>query len=202
MEWSVDNALTLIGLLGGVTAFGIGLRQYRKAQHWKRAEWVAQEMKGFLGDHSVQVSLQIIDWGARRVCLFPDRERIEERYAVVTDDSVAKALRQHDDKSRFTEDEVAIRDAVDRFLDGIERFESYVTAGLIEDRDLRPYLHYWAYHISASQPGDRRVDRLVQLKQYADYYGFSGARSLLSRLGADPYQSAKQKLSGSGAPAA
>jgi hypothetical protein len=48
-QWKPEDLLKAVALLGAAIAFGIGLFQYRRAQQWKRAEWVAQEMKLLFG---------------------------------------------------------------------------------------------------------------------------------------------------------
>ena len=61
-EWLVnlqaDEQIKLMALIGAAIAFVSGLVQYRKAQQWKRAEWVAQEMAGLgrAGERTVRVA--------------------------------------------------------------------------------------------------------------------------------------------------
>jgi hypothetical protein len=45
-----ENQLKMAALLGASAAFMVGLIQYRKAQRWKRMEWVAKEMDVFFAD--------------------------------------------------------------------------------------------------------------------------------------------------------
>jgi len=180
--WTIENILKAIALGGGVGAFLVGLWQYRRSQQWKRAEWVAQEMKELLGDPVVQAALQMIDWGSRRVLLFPHRECFEDRFVEVTDDAVQRALIHHEVHGPFTDQEIAIRDAFDRLLDGFERLESYAATGLVSDSDIYPYLSYWAVEITRAKSGDPNADRVVQLRQYMRDYGFLGADRLLCRL--------------------
>lgn len=182
MEWKTDDILTAVALIGGAIAFILGLLQYRKAQQWKRVEWVAQEMKLFFSDPMVQNALQMIDWGERRILLFPHREKFEDRYVVVSGEDVKLALLPHDERPKYTEVEAAIRDCFDRFLDGIERFESYVATGLVRPADLEPYLSYWGYHIAAAREGDPKVERLVQLRKYMGRYGYIGTSRLIQQL--------------------
>lgn len=66
--WTPDDLLKAATLLGAAVAFVIGLIQYRRAQQWKRAEWVAQEMKGVFSDPLVQAALTMIDWGQPTWC--------------------------------------------------------------------------------------------------------------------------------------
>jgi hypothetical protein len=184
--WTPDHLLTAITLAGGAAAFLIGLLQYRKSQHWKRAEWVAHEMKAFLAAPLVQAALQMIDYPDRQVLLFPEREKIEDRHRAVTDQVVREALRPHDETRRFTDDEIAIRDAFDGLLDGLERWDSYVRTGLIADGDVRPYLDYWAKRILSPDPADGAMERLVALRSYMHLYRFDNATQLLQRLQEPP----------------
>src|SRR5438270_7219372 len=93
-----DDLLKLLVLLGAVVAFVVGLAQYRRAQHWKRVEWVAQEMKGLFADPTVQAALLMFDWGSRRIPLYPDRKEESERSVPLTNEVVAQALLIHEDR--------------------------------------------------------------------------------------------------------
>jgi hypothetical protein len=178
-----DEAIKLLALVGGSIAFIAGLLQYRKAQRWKRAEWVAQEMQAFFTDQRVAAALRMIDWGARRIELYPERADPAARTVYVRDDELAKALENHEDRPHgFTEDEATIRDVFDHFLDRLERINSFVETHLVSISDLRPYLSYWARNIKAARDGDPKVDRLVQLKRYMKIYGYAGVEKLFTQL--------------------
>lgn len=64
-NWQAANALTLIGLCGGLIAFLFAFYQYVRSQRWKRAEWVAAEVTRFLDDPKVDAALKMLDWGER-----------------------------------------------------------------------------------------------------------------------------------------
>src|SRR4051812_35100953 len=168
MEWKPDDYLKLLVLVGAAVAFAVGLAQYRRGQQWKRAEWVAQEMKALFGDPVVQAALLMIEWGGRRIPLYPGRPAEGDRYVRLTNKAVADALRLHDEgESGFTDEEADIRSAFDRFLDGLERFHSYVETGLVELSDLRPYLKYWAAALRQRRAEDHRIARLtVYMRRY------------------------------------
>jgi hypothetical protein len=120
-------------------------------------------MKDFFEDDRVQRTLQLIDWGVRRIQLSaPEGESSGK--VVVTRALQVRALRPHtflqpdasdsdaaDSDSemvaadgemagestegyveKFEPAEVAIRDCYDTFLDGLERFSSYIRTGLVE----------------------------------------------------------------------
>ena len=178
-----EEQLKAIALAGAALAFIVGLLQYRSTQRWKRAEWVAAEMDAFFQDPKIQAALRMIDWGARRVELYPDRKPREDRFVVVTDDRLAEALEAHERRpGGFSEDEVTIRDVFDYFLDRLERIQSFVEAGLVRISDVSPYLRYWAVDILGAQPGDPKVERLVQLRAYIHRYRYTGVHTLLTKL--------------------
>lgn len=186
-QWHPDDLLKAIALVGAAIAFAIGLVQYSRAQQWKRAEWVAQEMKQLFSDPIVQAALLMIDWGSRRILLYPDREKVEKRYVQLTNETVARALMPHEKRQgddRFTSLEADIREAFDRTLDGLERFHSYVATGLVRISDLQPYLKYWAVNLTRDRINTAGEDRIVNLKAYMDKYGFDGAYKLLKDIAA------------------
>lgn len=184
-DWKPTDLLQVLTLIGAGFALIVGLLQYRRAQQWKRAEWVATEMKELFGDPQVQAALRLLDWAAQRVLLYPDRTEESDRYVLLTNEAVAKALMHHDDRpDGFSQLEADIRVAVDRALDGFERFHSYVDTGLVELSDLRPYLKYWAlklFRAKTPRPADHRIARLLA---YMESYGYDGAIDLLRRIAA------------------
>jgi hypothetical protein len=189
-EWKPDDLLKALVFLGAAIAFIVGLAQYRRAQHWKRAEWVAQEMKSFLGDPVVQAVLLMLDWGSRRIPLYPHREEETDRYVLLTNEVVADALMVHDDRPNgFSDLEGDIRAAFDRALDGLERFHSYVDTGLVELSDLRPYLKYWAVQVCRPRAPRPNEHRFARLTAYMDRYGYEGAHDLLKRIAAAEHSS-------------
>jgi hypothetical protein len=184
-EWTPDDLVKMIVFLGAAVAFLVGLAQYRRAQHWKRVEWVAQEMKGLFGDPVVQAALLMFDWGSRRIPLYPERKEEQERSVLLTNEIVADALMLHDDRPNgFSELETDIRGAFDRALDGLERFHSYVDTSLVELRDLRPYLKYWAVQLCRPRAPRPKEHRLARLRAYMQRYGYEGALALLERIAA------------------
>jgi len=179
MRMPTKDELAVLALVGGIVGFTVALYQYRVAQRWKRAEWVAGEMRGFLDDPWVRVACTLIDWGARKVHLPP--AATEE--VLVTDDEIRMALVHHQERPNgFSPKEALIRDTFDRFLDGIERCAAHVRSRLVSETDFAPYLSYWAFHIQTARAGDPKVDRLVQLKVFARNYGYVGALELIETL--------------------
>ena len=65
----------------------------------------------------------------------------------------------------------------------LDRFETFIKAGLIASKDVEPYLDYWIERISLRHPSSRDQPRLQQLGEYIRAYDFAGVIDLLARFG-------------------
>ncbi len=118
------------------------------------------------------------------VLLLPTHPDPEKQHVIVTDEMVSQALMHHADHQdrfgNFTDAEAAIRDAFDGFLGGLDRFETFIVARLVEIEDVAPYLDYWLEHLSIKDASDDE-QRLVALNNYIEVYGFDGVTNLIAR---------------------
>jgi hypothetical protein len=195
-EW-ISSAVTLIVLLGG-------LYQYRRSQLWKRAEFIAGEMKSFFADRHVIEALTMIDWSTRRINLLGSLSVDPKDWARVTREKQNGALLPHklkpaapdkthadseqindpeqtadSDLAGYSREEVAIRDAYDAFLDGLERFAGFLNTGLVTVSDLRPYLRYWLDDIADQSTNQADNEWAFWLLSYVHFYKFTGTQDLL-----------------------
>jgi hypothetical protein len=175
--------LEIVKIAGAVAAFVIGLAQYRKAQRWKRAEFVAGEVKDFNALSEVRNAKRMLDWTTRYVDLYPERDDPEERRVRVTDDVLIAALKPHSRVKRFSPDGARIRDTFDEFFGRLERFENFIAADLISMKECEPYLAYWLDIIGNREKGARRPALARALQTYIKAYEFDGVESLLARFG-------------------
>lgn len=196
----LDDYLKILALLGALIAFGVGLLQYWKAQRWKRAEFLANEMKDFFATPRVQKALLLIDWGCRKIQLLEDCPA-DESWVTVTRQMQTMGLRPHvlldrtgSDSETFTVDEsasrggftqsqAALRDCYDAFLDGLERFASYAKAGLIDVSSLRPYIGYWVDDISSPTENADDAAWCAALLTYVSFYRFGDVLWLFDAFG-------------------
>ena len=187
----VKSFVTVAGAVGSFIVFSVGVSTYLRTEKWKRAEFLANEMKEFLTSPRVQRALLLIDWGYREIQLIEDRTADESR-VIVTRQLQTMGLRPHtlleragsdpevfatdDGVSRvgFTQSQAAIRDCYDAFLDGLERFASYVEAGLIDVASLRPYIGYWIDDISSRTENPEDAAWCAALLTYISFYRFDG----------------------------
>lgn len=177
------NPEILIQLLAVlISAFIVlkGIREYKEAQRWKKLEFVSKEIKEFFNDAEIKRALQMLDWNACSVPLNPGEIGDETKFSC-SDEKILDALRTHDQKSRFTPEEVVIKKIFDNFLDKLTMFENYIETGLINAKDIQPYLEYWIKILA--DPKNDRKDKKVrdQIWKYIDQYGYKKVRSLCHR---------------------
>ena len=191
--------VSILGFGGTITALLFGVFQYRRSEKWKRAEFVAKEIKEFESDPVVRNALLMIDWGARKInlTLVPDQQF--ENFVDVTREMQRNALMPHpcktiDDSETSTGDadgpvrgfnsvEALIRDAYETLLDHLERFGNFVRSGLVSKEEFEPYLIYWLQAMTADE--GTREDRSwrLALLTHISFYQYSGVRHLFKVYG-------------------
>jgi|SRR5665213_216051 len=202
--------VSLGSLILAVVAGVVGLNSFLRNERWKRAEFLAKEMKDFFADARIQKTLTLIDWGIRRVQLLPE-DGPDKGWVIITRELQVRSLRPHtllqstgsdpemavDPTSakvdlaregyadRFTHAEAAIRDCYDGFLDGLERISSYVRTGVVDISTIRPYLGYWIDDIYSSTENKPDAAWTAALLTYITFYQFEGVLWLFKKMGRD-----------------
>ncbi|HEV7674773.1 MAG TPA: hypothetical protein VGQ12_09600 [Candidatus Angelobacter sp.] len=179
---SSPNVLEIIKVSGAAIAFCVGLWQYSRAQRWKRVEFVASEMKSFFNDESTKAAMFMLDWSQKEIELYRHRKPDDDRAEWVTYEIVASALNTHPDAT-YDEVQSPIREIFDSFLGSLERFESFIESGVVDQEDLRPYLHYWTKLISGNDEKFPLVKRklLPQLCTFAAHYRYKKVLNFVNR---------------------
>ena len=201
--------VSFFGFIGAISAFTFAIFQYRKAEKWKRMQFVADEVRDLEADPIIQNALLMVDWGVRKINLFliPDPEPND--YVKITRDVQWRALLPHPLKQKYGEyqaktkmdiegtsgeirpgrdlgfhvTEARIRDTYDALLTRLDRLETFIAADLIRSDELRPFILYW---IDALTSMDGPVDDATwrcTLLTYIDYYKYTGVHSLFERYG-------------------
>jgi len=187
--------VSIVALISTLLAAGIALSGYLRSERWKRAEFVAREMKEFFDNARIRNALLLIDWGSRRIQLLDEDDeahgnvRVTRQLqvgALLPHTLVNEAASDCDSEGtmrRYTIVEAAIRDCYDAFLDGIERFSSYVQTGLIDVEQLRPYLQYWIDDIHEPAKDEDDAAWSAALLTYIAFYRFHGVQWLFRAFG-------------------
>jgi hypothetical protein len=147
----------------------------------------------------------MIDWARRRINLAQSSELPERDWPLITRDVLWRALLPHTIKSiaaadsaaddgamdgegrvgEFTKLEVMLRDTFDTFLDGLERFASFVDSRLVTADEFRPYLAYWIDDLATDQGDSDDARWRCVLLTYIHFYRFDGVVRIFNALGHD-----------------
>ncbi len=176
--------IAIVGIAGGLIAFGAGLWQYRRAQQWKRAEFVAEQMKSFESNLKIRLALQMLDWNSRTYELATG-EAGATTDTIIDDELLASALVHHTTRpDGFRPPETQIRDCFDALFAHLERFEHYIQTGLVTPGDIRPYLEYWLDILGNRESGRKPEAFYDSLRSYLCGYGYDGVQQLLDQFNA------------------
>jgi hypothetical protein len=175
----VEVLLKVVGVIGALVVFIIGLIRYQKDQKWKRAELAAKEYKEFKSDTMVRNTLRMIDLInfniEREIELFPDHPDYDKKFRLVDWEIVKSALRtdelENNDKEKVTKEEIAIRDNVSHFLSYFERFEQFLNAKLFTAEELEPYIKPWISKLENES-----------VNNYIKKNSFKGTQDLIERF--------------------
>jgi hypothetical protein len=180
---SFSNWIEVLKLFGAAAAFSIGLRQYTKAQVWKRLEFVGAEMRAFFDDVAVRSALTMLDWRKKKIALFKYRDEDDRLQKVDVDyETVAGAL-GIDPRAQYSKVQSAIREVFERLLEFLARFEGFIEVDAVKPRDLNAYLDYWVKLLSGNDLHSPDVTKKVlpQLWTFIDYYGYNDVRRFVNR---------------------
>ena len=129
---TLDEFTYVVKVAGGVgsfVVFCIAVSTYYRTERWKRAKFLAHEMKEFFATVGVQRALLLIDWGERRIRLLenvPDDQAVipvnramqvrglRPHVLVTGNESDADSMVVNDasDSDRFSQPEAAIRGCI------------------------------------------------------------------------------------------
>lgn len=183
MDPSWGDIPTWIGLVAAYVAFRAGLAQYRTAQEWKRAEFVAAEMKAFFADPQIATALMLIDYSVIR--LDGDGKRSKDGW-VFDDEKIVRSLAVHTkftgEIEKFGVDEMVARMAFDSLLTALERLDHYLKTRLIELKDLKVYLEYWIDKMGNPATGWKPPAFYDALSSFIKAYGYAGVEHLFAEF--------------------
>lgn len=182
MGCALDLDLTIKAVAVLVSSFVLikGICEYKKAQQWKKLEFVSKEMKDFFNDFNTKRALILLDWNSNTLqTLKNEVENKEEFY--FDDDIILKALKTHKEINAFTDEEVVIKKLFDDLFDKISTFESYIQTGLINTEDVLPYLNYYINILA--NPKNERKSKEVRDKiwAYVAEYEYVNVRNFCHR---------------------
>jgi hypothetical protein len=181
-QWLRDpeKLLQLLALVGGLTAFAIGLHEFRQEQRWKRLEYFTGLLGSFEAEPEVRNALQMLEYNQPRVCM-PEEAAEDPRCFVATDSLLMSALEgsMHNRVLRPEEHQVVY--SLDRLLTALERLDYLQEEGFVAEEARHPTVAYWISLI-----GDRRNQAkppAVRAKvcEYVRFFEYAGTLRLVAR---------------------
>ena len=158
----LENHKELLTLLVAVVGGAFALWRWREDQRWRRVQQAQTLVKEFLQKENTKKAFEILD---------VDGEVVEfgSTTIEITDDFLVGAISTFDQKKNNTEMELIVRGILDEFFDDLSIFQTHVDAGLIELKDIKPYLEYWIRELTGH--GQLRGNSFAQ--QTLKYLRFS-----------------------------
>ncbi len=155
--------------------------QYSKAQKWKKAEFLAKEIKEFNNDLDVQNAFLMLDWNV--IDITTSKSTVEGIEKFNFNDEIFEKSLKHHSETLFTPEEAVIRLIMDSFLFKLGMFRNYIKSKLITAEDLRPYLIYWVENIGDVNNSRKSKNVRLQLWKYINYYGYESVIELCENYG-------------------
>lgn len=159
-----------------------GIYEYTKAQKWKKAEFVSKEIKEFYSDFDIKRAMILLDWNSNDIELKANEIGIETKL-YFTDNLIISSLQTHRESPTFSNEEIVIKGIFDTLFDKLSTFENYIETGLINVKDIKPYLIYWIKIIADNQNDRKPKEVRTQIWKYIDEYGYDNVRVLCNKFG-------------------
>jgi hypothetical protein len=174
--------------------------QAREQQNWKKAEFLANQVKDFYADKVIERVTHIVDWRTCKIKFSENAEPVlsvhdnvehskaENEQSLRTEffDKnlvviISQALRIHGDNDPFTETEIVVRDNFDWFFFRLGQFQHMIVSGLFSYEEVEIHLNY-VLDLFSGGLGDEHVSpELTQnIIAYTKKYSFPAAESLIN----------------------
>lgn len=181
----IEFSLKVIGIPIAIWSFIRAVLEFRNAQRWKKAEFLAKEAKEFFADKNVTRALTILDYRENDLPVF-NAEIPGITHIHFNQEILLKALSIDKNVEEFSAEDRLIRQIVDEFLTKLSYFNRYIDTKLITLEDLKPYLKYWINILGNPNSGKRSRTVMKQLWAFIDYFEYDEVRSLVNRFGFEP----------------
>ena len=184
LDWIVR-----IGVLSGFVIFGVGLWQYGQSQKWKRAEFLLNEIRLFEPKQNIVNVRRMLDNDEATVFLYGEKnaDGKQEPAVSINRSTLSDALTEPSElKRQHTDDERAIRIALNSYLSHLDHFNNVIDSGLVRKNELKLYLDHYLDILG----NDRNMKLSPELRRklwvYMNAKGYRGAINLLKKFGYRP----------------
>ncbi|MGA8222509.1 MAG: hypothetical protein WB780_12715 [Candidatus Acidiferrales bacterium] len=150
-------------------------------------------MKIFYDDRAVRASMHMLDWRKKKFPLYKFRDEDDDEAVTVEYADIAVALGTSP-AAHYDKKQSAIREAFERFLEYLARFEGFLSEKAVKPTDLNPGLDYWVKLLSGHDTHSPEVTKevLPSLWKFIDFYGYRDVRRFVDRYHAVAFPELKE----------
>lgn len=175
-----EKWLQLVTLVGGLTAFAIGLNEYRQEQRWKRLEYFTQLMQSLESEPEVRTALNLLEYNQPSICA-RDEGPDATRCFVATDSLVLAALDGSMHHRVLTPNEHTVIYSLDRLLTALDRIDYLQSEGFVSEEVRHPTVGYWISLVGDRRNAAKPAAVRARLCQYVSFFEYRGALRLVAR---------------------
>lgn len=183
-----DLSIKALGVLVALIGAIIALKEYRTSQNWKKAEFLAKEMKEFFDDFDVKRALWMLDWPKFTIPLSESEMINGLKVIEVDNDLLLTSLTYHEDRPKgcmnsyegnYSATETRIRIIFDTFFQKLGTFQKHVDNKLFTYDDLEQYIAYYI-KIIADKTNNRKSSQMKdQIMEFIHKYDYKPVEKLL-----------------------
>jgi len=187
-----ENVIHLLTLVGAVVAFGLGLREYREDQRWKRLALFNEQLQVFEAEPAIGDALVMLDYRDPHVCVAEDAVPDPARRCMqVTDSLMLGALSGILEGRVLSDHEHQVVYALDRLLTALDRIDYLHAQGFLGSEVQHPTVAYWISLIGDRRAKTRPPEVHRKLCDYVREMAYVGALRLVAQ-----YTPAEQRVEG------
>jgi hypothetical protein len=172
-------------IIGAMVAFFIALHQYRKAQEWKRKEFILTFYSNALNNYNVKRGMRMLDWN--RIDIPLQEGEIEGKNNFWFDDELLRSsLKNHfemDASDGFSDEEAIVRLVMDEFFEKLGSCYPFIQAGLIKKEDVIEDIRYWIDIIGDENNQSKNTKTRTLLWKYLIVYKYGNTINLCKLFG-------------------
>lgn len=187
IEWNqvIESIIKYGAIVGGLFGFYKSFIEYRNAQKWKKAEFLAKEAKEFFADRNVSRALLFLDYKENDIPVY-DNEIEGKKSIHYNNELLMRSLDPERNITEFSQEEVLIRKIFDDFLTKLGFFNHYLESNLVTLKDIIPYLGYWVDVLANPNKSKRNKYLMNRIWLYIDKYSQDDVRKLVNLFGLNP----------------
>lgn len=157
------NISNILVIIGGLFATGKWLYELVQKYKWEKNKYLLENLEEFRLKENTKVFHQILDWNASYVNIDNERFRVD-------DELLISALDLHTERTKFSREELLLRNTFDRYFDDLSTLHFMVEVGLIDEKHFKTFMEYWFKILRGD--GHKPKTFGPKIEKYMTYYGY------------------------------